>query len=366
MNAQGQTVCLNMIVKNEAPVIRRCLDSVRPLIDHWVIVDTGSTDGTQEIIRDHMKDVPGELFERPWRNFAHNRTEALDLARGRSDYIFVIDADEQAEVPPGWQMPALTADSYLCTVHYGATAYARKQLVRSALPWRYESVVHEYITCDVPATEATLPGYHTLVSHDGARSRDPNTYRRDAIVLEQALLEEPENHRYMFYLAQSYRDAGDDELAIRYYRKRIEMGGWTEEVWVAKYQIARAQERMGAPWPEAMESYLAAWQYQPVRAEPLYNIGMHYQVRAQHQTSHIFLSRAMQVPSPGIERLFVERAVYDYLLPLEYAVALFYLGHHDEAIEINERLLASDLLPDHLRDLVERNRGFSRDALGCR
>ena len=73
------TICLNMIVKNEAHVIRRCLDSVRPFIDCWVIVDTGSTDGTQELIREVMRDIPGELRERPWKNFAHNRNEALSL-----------------------------------------------------------------------------------------------------------------------------------------------------------------------------------------------------------------------------------------------------------------------------------------------
>jgi Glycosyl transferase family 2. len=78
-----KTVCLNMIVKNEIHVIRRCLSAVKEFIDYWVIVDTGSTDGTQEAIREFMKDSPGELHERPWCNFAHNRNEALDLARKR-------------------------------------------------------------------------------------------------------------------------------------------------------------------------------------------------------------------------------------------------------------------------------------------
>ena len=101
MKAGETKLCLNMIVKNEALVIRRCLDSVRPIIDHWVIVDTGSTDGTQDIIREHLRDLPGELHERPWRNFAHNRSEALELARGRSDYTLIIDADDTLEIAPG-------------------------------------------------------------------------------------------------------------------------------------------------------------------------------------------------------------------------------------------------------------------------
>ena len=141
MNEAGQTICLNMIVKNEAPVIRRCLDSVLPIIDYWVIVDTGSTDGTQDIIRAHLRDVPGELHERPWRDFAYNRSEALDLARGKSDYTFIIDADDTLEMAPGTTMPTLTAGSYTVEISDTATVYQRTQLVRSAMPWRYRGGV---------------------------------------------------------------------------------------------------------------------------------------------------------------------------------------------------------------------------------
>src|SRR5580692_5161489 len=108
----SRSICLNMIVKNEASVTRRCLDSVRPFVSSWAIVDTGSTDGTQDVIRAHLRDLPGELFERPWRDFGTNRSEAIELARARADYLIIIDADEVLEAAPAFELPDLTLDAY--------------------------------------------------------------------------------------------------------------------------------------------------------------------------------------------------------------------------------------------------------------
>lgn len=352
-----------MIVKNEAPVIQRCVDSLRPIIDYWVIVDTGSTDGTQEIVRRQLKDIPGELHEKTWRDFAHNRSEALELARGRADYVFVIDADEVLEIEPGFAMPRLELDSYNLLVRYGGCSYQRKQLVHNTLPWRYEGVVHEYITCPSAVTEAFLPGLTTVPHHDGARAHDAGTYRRDAQILEKALLDDPGNSRYVFYLAQSYRDAGDLEPALRHYKRRIEMGGWPEEIWYSMYQVAQIRERLQHPWAEVMESYLAAFQYHPDRAGPLYRIAMHYQASREYNISHLYLSRAIRVPRPAPNRLFVEQTIYDFHLLLEYAVACYYVGQHTEAINVNNALLRSSLLPPHMMDQVICNRRFSVDAV---
>ena len=210
MNASGQIICLNMIVKNEASVIRRCLDSVRPIINRWVIVDTGSTDGTQDIIREHLRDLPGELHERPWRNFAHNRSEALELARGQCDYALIIDADDTLEIEPGTVLPHLTADSYMMEIRISTVAYRRPQLVRAARAWRYEGVLHEYLTCEGAGPPGLLTGMLDAQQSRMARAgRIRGPYQRDAAVLEDALRTETDPFliaRYRFYLAQSYRD----------------------------------------------------------------------------------------------------------------------------------------------------------------
>src|SRR5262245_10110179 len=91
------TIGLTMIVKNEAQVITRALDSARPLIDCALICDTGSIDRTQEIVRDWLRhnNVPGEVIEEPWQNFGYNRSFVLaKLHNIDVDYAFSLDADE--------------------------------------------------------------------------------------------------------------------------------------------------------------------------------------------------------------------------------------------------------------------------------
>ena len=363
MNEAGQTVCLFMIVKDEVHVLRRCLQSVRPLIDQWVIVDTGSTDGTQDLIREVYKDLPGMLAERPWKNFGHNRSESVALARSRADYLLTLDADEYLVTDAGFRWPPMTCDAYEFVVSSGGTTYSRIQLVRSALPWRYEGVLHEYITCGQDHSQARMPGIQTVRLLEGARSRDPLTYRRDAEILEEALLKEPENARYMFYLAQSYRDAHQPDLAIDRYRQRSRIGGFAEEVWCSLYQIARLQQAKGTDWPEVMNSYLKAFAFRQQRAEPLYFIGLYYQHRKEYALAKLFLGRAMKIPYPANDVLFVESDVYRFLLPLEYAVACYWLEQHEEAIAVTDRLLADETLSADRREHLLRNRQFSVNCL---
>ena len=130
----------------------------------------------------------------------------------------------------------------------------------------YKGVLHEYIECEQANSQGFLAGIKTITFLDGARSSDPHKFKKDALLLEQALLEEPDNERHVFYLAQSYRDAGDPDQAIKYYQQRVAMGGWDEEVWYSLYQLALLRQQKGVPWPEVMQSFLQAYEFRPPSA----------------------------------------------------------------------------------------------------
>ncbi|MET0346124.1 MAG: glycosyltransferase family 2 protein [Casimicrobiaceae bacterium] len=348
------SICLNMIVKNEAHVIRRCLDSVRPFISRWVIVDTGSTDGTQEIVRAHMRDLPGELHERPWRDFGTNRSEALTFARGSADYILVMDADHVLHAPPDYAFEDLAADAYYVNHRYASIEYGIAILLADRIAWRYEGVLHEYVTADVPHRIVPLAGPWVDVFHEGARSRDPTTYLRDAATLEAALAKEPANARYAFYFAQSLKDAGQLERALAAFRHRATMPGWDEETWQARYQAALLVERLKQPPGEIGRAYLEAWNARPTRAEPLVQLARWHRERGEWAPALLFARTAAATPRPG-DQLFVEDAVYAWRALDEVAIAAWHAGARDEGRTAAKRLVAEARFPPSERERIEKN-----------
>lgn len=361
--AKKPKVCLNMIIKDESAVITRCLSSVLPIIDYWVIVDTGSTDGTQDIVRNFMKEknMPGELFERPWKNFGHNRNEALQLAKGKGDYVFFIDADEYLSYEPGFKLPVLDKDFYFVTMSFGGTQYGRVAVINNRLNWAWAGVLHEAVSSSEAKTHGTIEKMYNMVVTDGARSKDPLKYEKDAAILEAGLLEEPNNSRYVFYLAQSYMDCGKNELAIQNYEKRVKMGGWDQEVFYSLLKIGNIKERMGAPHDEVVSSYRRAFDYRKSRAEPLYHLANVYRMKGDFKTGYKIAKIGASIPLNN-DNLFIQQWIYDYGLPLELSVNAYWIGKYNECKKISEQLLKKDL-PENIRTCVEANLAFAQEKI---
>ncbi|HUG62870.1 MAG TPA: glycosyltransferase family 2 protein [Methylomirabilota bacterium] len=358
------TVGLCMIVRNETHVIERCLSSLRGLIDHWTIVDTGSTDNTREKIRSLLSDVPGALHERPWRDFGHNRTEALALARPHADYSFIIDADERVELPPNFRWPQLTRDDYRLLHANGATRYWRTSLVNNRIAWRYVGVLHEYIEGDGSLGAENMAGPVVWGYFDGGRSVGLSTiekYARDARTLEAALLAEPKNARYQFYLAQSYRDSRQVAAAIAAYEKRAQMGGWAEEVWYSLYQIAVLHASAGAEPDVVMAAHLRAFEYRPSRVEPLCDLAAYLRARDRHALAYLFASRARTISRPD-DLLFLNEEAYSWRALDEFSIAAYWVGERRASAEACERLLASPATPAAHHARIRQNLAFARGA----
>ena len=349
-----------MIVKDESSVIERCLTSVLPLIDKWVIVDTGSTDGTQQIIKDFMaaKGVPGELHERPWVNFGHNRNEALQHAKGKSDYILFIDADEYFVYEPDFKLPQLDKDFYFVTISHSGSKYGRVLLIKNRPEWIWMGVVHEAIVPFPGMTSGTLEKVFDMYTTEGARSKDPQKYLKDAQILEAALKIYPHDTRNVFYLAQSYRDAGLYALGLQYYEKRAAMGGWEEEVFWSMLQVALIKEFLEMPKNVVIESLLKTYAYRNSRIEPLHHVARIFRENGDYQSGYLSAKSALALPRSD-DILFVEQWMYDYGTLLELSVCAYWIGKYDECREISENLLKRDDLPLEIRSLIERNLKFA-------
>src|SRR5262249_42110787 len=288
-NTKVKKLCLNMIVKNEVANLPLCLGAVVDHIDYWVIGDTGSTDGTQDFLKSFFaeRSIPGELHSFPFHNFEQARNAALDCAAATPlayDYLLLDDADMELVVEEPDFRERLQAPGYRLIQRTDSNmSYSNVRLIARSSGARYHGVTHEYL--DVPGGVEDLRGVWYKDHASGSNRVDK--FERDIRLLKGALEKEPENHRYWFYLAQSYRDAGRTAEAIEAYAKRAAMGGGEEEPWCARLEEARCRRAMG---DEAgfVSQMIAAFNHRPHRAEPLYDLARSYRERGMNDASLLF------------------------------------------------------------------------------
>lgn len=347
------SICLNMIVKNEEDVIERCLASLIEILDYWVIVDTGSSDNTKSLILKVLQNVPGELHERPWVNFEKNRNEALLLARGKAKYILFIDADETLVISKAFKKSDLSEDFYkFRLIERSQTDVYRVSLVRDLPTWVWKGVIHEAIYNSQSVRGSLL---ETIVKQsfrmDGKRTQDPDKFLKDAAILEKALIEEPNNTRYMFYLAQSYGNARQYELSLKWYAKRAQIPDYIEEVFWSFYCIGLIHQHIQSDPYLFIDAYTKAYQVDPLRAEPLYQLASYYYQNGQPLLAYAFAKNGLSFSIPEFY-MYCHTWIYEYATLLLFAQSAEALGFKEEALCRYRFVLQKDL-PDAVRKLVE-------------
>jgi glycosyltransferase involved in cell wall biosynthesis len=323
------------MVKNEEHTIEKTLASAKGHVDRWLVLDTGSTDRTREVVREAMEGVEGSLVEAPFVDFATSRNHALDQCGEESEFVLWLDADD--ELCGGAALRgflekergngAADREAYYVRVEAGVT-FDSARVLRSAARWRFRGTVHEVLTKDGRLPPAhRVPG--VLVRHvAGAASAERSRARweRDVGLLEQEIQREPDNARAVYYLGMTLSWLGRWDEAAEVLERRIAMGGWTEEVYQARMQRALVAREQKKTWPEIMDQYLRAYAVAPHRAEPLHAIALHYDGIGERALSFLFARRGYELPYPSKDTLFVDDSVYSWRLADLVASSGYWLG----------------------------------------
>ena len=302
-------LALVMIVKNEAESIEKTLLSCKPHIDRWTIVDTGSTDGTMEIIQRVLEDIPGQLVEAPFIDFATTRNFALDQEY-EAKFALMLSGGESLVDGSALRMFCYDNETdhlgaYYVPVKVGSSRYDSPRLTRvPATKWRYEGVTHEVLVCSEGFTPTKRADAWILHEDRGSK--------RERWVQDLQLLSQEWSHRETprtaFYLAQTHECLGHHREALEWYAIRIKMEGWREEVFEAK--IRSAKIRLNTVPHVGVIELLELYDSVPHRAEPLYEIGLHYYRQKMYAAALIFAKRASEIPYPDKDILFVTESIY--------------------------------------------------------
>ena len=349
-----------MIVKNEAHLILECFRHLDKYIkfDYWVINDNGSTDGTQKLIKEYFaeKGIPGELDETPWQDFAFNRTVAFKRAFEKTDYAFVWDADD--EIYGDFKLPAvLDQDHYKFIFgNEQGVRYSRCQLFNNKKRWHYVGVIHEYPAALEPVSSPfdVLGNYYFISGRRGDRSKDPNKYLKDALVLEKAFKEafekkEPIYNRYCFYTAQSYNSCNHHEKAIEYYKKVLDIDNWVQEKYVACFEIYDQYDKLQRN-KEGLFYLLESFKYDVRRVEGIYRLIKYYCINGPVEAAYAYYTMIADhyennfVKENVADYLFTKKEEYDFYLPYYMVIVSQRVGRLDTCVKMLEMIFRQGYL----------------------
>jgi tetratricopeptide (TPR) repeat protein len=170
---------------------------------------------------------------------------------------------------------------------------------------------------------------------EGSRSNDPEKYLKDAQLLEVALLKTPVDHRTIFYLAQSYRDAGQIDTARRVYQRYVDLsGGWDQERYIALVNLINLTEDQ----EEKLRLTWTAIELCPKRLEaPYFYLQGRRKAGLPATQQSYAIAAIIQNRKPDSMDLFVTSAIYEWGMDDELAIAAFATKRYREAYEASMR-----------------------------
>lgn len=391
-------ICLLMIVRDEAQplpgssltVIQRSMTSMANLIDSYLICDTGSKDDTVKQIEEFMAErgKPGRVLHKEWLSYGENKSWLLEqahsgLANG-AQYLIWLDADEvflPRDAMKRHLDSGAAADEYpsvehkerllkfaderpnsgvfMFTTFYGSSIYKRWQMVRNNQLYRWEMPWQEYLVSTQPCDTSFYEEIVNYARKQGNSSRDSQREQRCIKMLEDWMERHGKQNepRCLFYLGQGYGDIGNHDKAIEMYEKRLLVGGYEQEKYIALLRLGRIWKGR-QQWDKAIECLGKAEAICPNRLEAYLEHLHCWSDRNKYDDSMRIIRQALQHGKLNESDLFVERDVYDWRFLVQASADAYYVGDYSLAYELGKRVLDEKKYPGSSENLVKTNMRF--------
>jgi glycosyltransferase involved in cell wall biosynthesis len=358
----NQTICLNLVVVDDNPMVLSVLKQVKLHLDYWVIAEVGCSESCLEGIERLMADIPGEIVSVEDSSQAACRNTILEYSRDKADYLLLLEGDIGLHLDDETALNNLQADAYF-VFSDGITREATIRLIRNQLVCQYVGVVREYLITQEGASIATLQGAITR-TYTSANAQKANA-SRDSIVLQDILNQNAEDSHALFHLAKIKLSESKHHDAYKLFQKLVEVPGQLDPEWrwYAFFSIARLAEVMEYDSQLVVDAYLKAHQCRPVRAEALYELARYHRQKTEYSLAQIYSAQAFNTPLPESDTYDLNTRTYSWHIPAEHALICQQLGRHEEVVKAANRALLDIRVPRNMSDSLIASRQRSVDIV---
>ena len=362
-NGYDNLICYTMIVKNAGPLLEQVLTDNLGLIDRWCILDTGSTDGTQDIIKRVLKDKRGTLYEEPFVNFKVSRNRCLELAGKSCKFILMLDDTYSMKGDLRSFLNTVRgdqfSDSFSLLIQSEDTEYYSNRIIKSLTNLRYIHTIHEVIT-DQNNINVTVPPEKAIIYDNRADYMEKRTMDRKQFDLEllfQEVKDYPDDPRALYYIAQTYGCIGDEVNKAKYFEQRIThpVQGYFQEKIDALFELARCynfrissvtkepltKSLTETEWKRCEELYLEAYNMDTSRPDSIYFIGIHYYLTGNLQVAYNYFKKGFEIGYPIGSQYSLKPTLTFHFLPKFLTELSYYFKNYQLGLDSAKLFLTS-------------------------
>jgi tetratricopeptide (TPR) repeat protein len=345
--AYDNLINLCIMVKNGGPQFEDMLKQNLPVVDEWTILDTGSTDGTVDIINKVLVGKKrGTLFQEPFINFRDSRNRLIELAGKRCKFILMLDDTYRMEGNLRGFLSDMRADqlsdSLSLYIKSNDVEYSSNRIVKTNRGLKYLYRIHEVIQ-EHDNMNVIIPNDDAVIIDGRFEYMEERTMMRkqqDLDMLFEELEEDPDNPRTLYYLGQTYNLMGDNENAYKYFVERMNhpKPGFIQEKVDAVFEAARqANFSLGKPWSECEELYLKAYALDNTRPDSLYFLGIHSFLEGARDIAYAYFKKGFELGYPvhcqyGLKPTLSYQFLPTFLTELCYEFKNYELGEQSSKL----------------------------------